>query len=89
MNKRIKFVELEKIKTIGDAYMFVAGLQGREKNSAIDAVEASLQMFSAVNKLQDEMVQKYGVSFQFRIGMHTGEVVSGVVGTDLECMDLK
>ena len=84
----IKSFGLEKIKTIGDAYMFVSGLQNTGKNSGLDAVEASLQMLMAVNDLEKEMHEKYGVSFQFRIGMHTGEVVSGVVGTVKYAFDI-
>ena len=70
---------LEKIKTIGDAYMFVAGLQDNT-NSAKLSVGASLRMIQAANLAGVEMRKRFGESFKFRFGIHTGEVVSGVVG---------
>ena len=79
---------LEKIKTIGDAYMFVSGLHGDSKKSALSVVTASVKMISAIEKLEEEMNAKYGVSFSFRIGMHTGKVVSGVVGTVKYAFDI-
>jgi adenylate cyclase len=71
---------LEKIKTIGDAYMFVGGLQSGGSYSAKTAILASQEMISISNNLKAEMEEKYGSSFEFRIGMHSGNVVSGVVG---------
>ncbi|MBT8327968.1 MAG: adenylate/guanylate cyclase domain-containing protein, partial [Bacteroidia bacterium] len=84
----IKSFGLEKIKTIGDAYMFVSGLHSSTNNSALKAVESSILMLAAVEGLEKEMLEKYGVSFKFRIGMHTGEVVSGVVGTVKYAFDI-
>ena len=70
---------LEKIKTIGDAYMFVSGLIP-DARSAHQAAAACIEMIDAVNALKPQMEQEFGVSFDFRFGMHTGNVVSGVVG---------
>jgi class 3 adenylate cyclase len=75
----IEEMGLEKIKTIGDAYMFVAGLQDNT-DSAKKAVEASLRMLQAASKASVEMRKRYGEAFKFRFGIHTGNVVSGVVG---------
>ncbi|MBR9860786.1 hypothetical protein GYB22_08570 [bacterium] len=71
--------DLEKIKTIGDAYMFVSGLLPRG-NSAENAALGCLDMVAAIDDMRDEMNREFGVHFEFRIGMHTGNVVSGVVG---------
>jgi class 3 adenylate cyclase len=79
---------LEKIKTIGDAYMFVGGLNGGAQENAIHAIDASKRMLSTVESLRDEMIYEYGVSFEFRLGMHTGPVVSGVVGTVKYAFDI-
>ncbi len=70
---------LEKIKTIGDAYMFVTGLT-EDSPSAHRAADACLEMIESIHVLRDEIEEKYGNYFDFRFGMHTGNVVSGVVG---------
>ena len=70
---------LEKIKTIGDAYMFVSGLV-HEENSVENAAKACLEMLQSVNDIKAEMNELYNIDFNFRFGMHTGNIVSGVVG---------
>jgi class 3 adenylate cyclase len=71
---------LEKIKTIGDAYIAAGGLP--EKNSATvqNVVEAAITMQQAVEKLKQERVSSNKPYFELRIGIHTGPVVAGVVG---------
>lgn len=63
---------LEKIKTIGDAYMCAAGVPEPKKNSTLAIVMAGLEMLETV-KTED-----YG--WKIRIGIHQGDLVSGVVG---------
>jgi adenylate cyclase len=75
----IQEFKLEKIKTIGDSYMFVSGLEFTD-NSALPAAKAAIKMLATIDKLKEEMERDYGASFDFRVGMHTGNVVSGVVG---------
>lgn len=70
---------IEKIKTIGDAYMFVSGLHVND-NHAIKAVNASMAMLDSVKKLEEDMLNTFGTSFAFRIGIHSGRTISGVVG---------
>jgi class 3 adenylate cyclase len=71
---------LEKIKTIGDAYMCAAGLPNADPNNAINAVKTARDMqefikgFGWASKIQNLPV------FEIRIGIHTGPVVAGVVG---------
>jgi len=71
---------LEKIKTIGDAYIAAGGLP--EKNSATsqNVVEAAIAMQQAVEKLKQERISSNKPYFELRIGIHTGHVVAGVVG---------
>ena len=71
---------LEKIKTIGDAYVAAGGLP--EKNSATvqNVVEAAIAMQQAIEKLKQERVTSNKPHFELRIGIHTGPVVAGVVG---------
>jgi class 3 adenylate cyclase len=71
---------LEKIKTIGDAYVAAGGLP--EKNSATvqNVVEAAIAMQAEIGKLKQERISLNKPYFELRIGIHTGPVVAGVVG---------
>ncbi len=75
----IQSYNLEKIKTIGDAYMFVGGLVP-ESDSVDRTANACLDMIDAIKGLKKEMLKEFNIHFEFRFGMHTGNVVSGVVG---------
>jgi len=67
---------LEKLKTIGDSYMAVAGLPERRASHVVDAVLAAFAMIDEVLHAQDAGLPPWSV----RIGVHTGPVISGVVG---------
>lgn len=69
---------LEKIKTIGDAYMCAGGLPTINNTHPIDIVKAAIEINAFVNN----MLQKNdGVPhFQMRTGIHTGPVIAGIVG---------
>lgn len=70
---------LEKIKTIGDAYMCAGGLPLRNKSNPVDAVLAGLEIQDFMQKLKK--FPKPGIpAWELRIGIHTGPVVAGVVG---------
>jgi adenylate cyclase len=71
---------VEKIKTIGDAYMCVGGLNSDSKQAAHDTVEAAKEIIKFNESIEQKMLDKYKQAFYFRIGIHTGNVVSGVVG---------
>ncbi|MBN1158638.1 MAG: hypothetical protein JXA61_04595 [Bacteroidales bacterium] len=71
---------LEKIKTIGDAYMFAGGLPLSNKSNPFDAVLASLEIQHYMNTLNDARVLQNLPVWELRIGIHTGPVVAGVVG---------
>eukprot|EP00002_Diphylleia_rotans_P037546 TRINITY_DN839_c0_g1_i5.p1 TRINITY_DN839_c0_g1~~TRINITY_DN839_c0_g1_i5.p1 ORF type:complete len:963 (+),score=213.17 TRINITY_DN839_c0_g1_i5:117-3005(+) len=68
---------LEKIKTIGDAYMVVAGLPYPRPDHAQIAVELALEMVSIVQALPDIE----GLKVNVRIGVHSGDVVGGIIGS--------
>ncbi len=71
---------VEKIKTIGDAYMCVGGLSENDLNPAYNTLLVAFEFLKFNEIIASEMMDKYGHSFNFRIGIHTGNVVSGVVG---------
>jgi adenylate cyclase len=78
---------LEKIKTIGDAYMVAGGLHEGSGNAEI-VVQSALRMLQFTESCCQEMEAKYGTSFKFRVGIHTGSVISGVVGRDKYAYDI-
>jgi adenylate cyclase len=67
---------LEKIKTIGDAYMVVGGLPLRQVNHAQAIASMALEMQTEMLRLNQVM----GEPLEIRIGIHTGPVVAGVIG---------
>jgi len=71
---------LEKIKTIGDAYMAAGGVPAKSDDSVKKTVLAALEMqeFMIVNK--KEMQNQSKEVLEMRVGIHTGAVVAGVVG---------
>lgn len=71
---------LEKIKTMGDAYLAVGGLPDNNRASAVDVINSALQMIE-FSKQRVEERKKLGKSnFEIRVGVSTGSVVSGIVG---------
>ena len=75
---------LEKIKTIGDAYMVVGGLPDPRPNHAHAVAEMALDMHSATERLGKEL----GVPLALRIGINSGQVVAGVIGEQKFAYDL-
>ena len=71
---------LEKIKTIGDAYLCVGGLPIPGKGTPEDVMNAALEMQQYVYGLNPEKLTNGDPLFEVRIGIHTGPVVAGVVG---------
>ena len=79
---------IEKIKTIGDSYMCAGGLPQKNKTHAFDVVQAGIeiQQFMATYKKQKQSIGK--PYFELRIGINTGPVVAGVVGTKKFAYDI-
>jgi class 3 adenylate cyclase len=75
---------LEKIKTIGDAYMVVGGIPKHRPDHAEAIADMALDMQIAISKFNSET----GESFSIRIGISTGPVVAGVIGTKKFIYDL-
>jgi len=75
---------LEKIKTIGDAYMAVAGLPFAQDNHAQAAIEMAIAMQKELNLFNQECHQ----NLKIRIGISSGPVVAGVIGIKKFTYDL-
>ncbi len=71
---------LEKIKTIGDAYMCVGGIHGLKEDHAQQIVAAALEITKFVEETKKDAA-KGELNFDVRIGINSGPVVAGVVGT--------
>ena len=72
--------DLEKIKTIGDAYMAAGGLLIPKTDSVRNTVLAALEMQRFILSRSAEQKSKNLPSFSMRVGIHTGPVVAGIVG---------
>lgn len=68
---------VEKVKTIGDAYLAVSGGNSSSAHGARDAIEFSRQLIREIADLARES----GIDVQVRVGIHTGPVVGGVIGS--------
>ncbi|NJL75010.1 MAG: hypothetical protein HC892_08225 [Saprospiraceae bacterium] len=71
---------LEKIKTIGDAYMCVGGVPISNPTNPVDAIKAALDMHQFIAQVKQEKLKLGKPYWQMRVGIHTGELVAGVVG---------
>lgn len=76
---------LEKIKTIGDAYMLCGGLTGDTKQSAKNVIDAGKEILLAV---QSVPLESSDGNLDMRIGVHTGELIAGVIGKRKFAYDL-
>lgn len=75
---------LEKIKTIGDAYMAAAGVPERRADHVAAAAHMALAMRDSWAALRAEI----GLALDLRIGLHTGPLVAGVIGQSKFAYDL-
>lgn len=75
---------LEKIKTIGDAYMVVGGIPIERRDHAEAIANMALEMQEAIEQLNHQSQEQ----FKIRIGINTGPVVAGVIGTKKFSYDL-
>jgi class 3 adenylate cyclase len=79
---------MERIKTIGDAYMAVGGLPMANQTNPYDAVSAGLEIQVFMNQLKQQRESEGKTAWQCRLGIHSGEVIAGVVGTKKFAYDI-
>ena len=75
---------LEKIKTVGDAYLAAAGLYRRNGKPAADAARMAL----AQQRVIEAIAARTGLALDLRVGLHTGPVVAGVLGSKRYAFDI-
>ena len=71
---------LERIKTIGDAYMCVGGAPRENDTNAVDAVHAAWEIMEWMEDWNARRISENLPEWNLRIGIHTGELVAGVIG---------
>jgi class 3 adenylate cyclase len=79
---------LEKIKTIGDAYMAVAGLGGEQGAGAEHALRAAVEIRDFMARWQRKQRAAGLSAWDVRMGMHSGSIIAGVVGTHKFAFDI-
>lgn len=79
---------LEKIKTIGDAYMCAGGIPVANTTNPVDIVKAGLEIKEFMENLKKEREARGQDYWELRIGIHTGAVVAGVVGKNKFAYDI-
>lgn len=80
--------QIEKIKTIGDAYMTAGGVPLRDKENPVNSVLAALEIQTHMKIMQRKMKDKGEKYWELRIGLHTGDVIAGVIGTKRIAYDI-
>lgn len=78
---------VEKIKTIGDAYMCASGLPHPKKYDVFRAIQAAFEIIKFIEESKSTYVD-HMAHFDIRIGMNTGPIVAGVVGTKKFAYDI-
>ena len=71
---------IEKIKTIGDAYMCAGGIPEKNRTNPVEVVLAALEMQQYMLNLKKELTSQNLPVWDIRIGVHTGSVIAGVIG---------
>ena len=78
---------MEKIKTIGDAYMCVGGIPEPDESHVVKIIEVAFEFIRFLNESKSG-IQENITPFDVRIGLNTGPVVAGVVGTKKFAYDI-
>lgn len=72
--------QCERIKTIGDAYLAVCGLPDKNENHIENIINSAVEILYYLKKRNKKNLKTNGLEWLMRIGIHTGDVVAGVVG---------
>ncbi|HNI88417.1 MAG TPA: adenylate/guanylate cyclase domain-containing protein, partial [Leptospiraceae bacterium] len=84
----VKKYGVEKIKTIGDAYMAAGGIPIANETNAVDTVLCALEFREYMNRMKIKKQEEGKPFFELRIGIHTGSLVAGVIGHEKIVYDI-
>lgn len=87
-DKIMKKHNVEKIKTIGDAYMAAGGLPVPNTTHATDIIHVALEIQKYMHEHKAIRESNGSLFFEIRIGVHTGPVVAGIVGVKKFAYDI-
>lgn len=87
-DKIVEKYNVEKIKTIGDAYMCAGGVPEENTSNPIDVVKAGLAIQKEMETFNANRLKQGKQIWELRVGIHTGPVVAGVVGVTKYSYDL-
>ncbi|NNC84122.1 MAG: tetratricopeptide repeat protein [Flavobacteriales bacterium] len=79
---------VEKIKTIGDAYMCAAGVPKPDPDNAVKMVQAALKIQEFMARAKEDRIKRGLPPWELRVGIHTGPIVAGVVGIKKYAYDI-
>ena len=79
---------LEKIKTIGDAYMCAGGLPIKNQTHAVDIIKAAIEIVRFMDELKKKKQANNEPFFEIRVGISSGPVVAGIVGNSKFAYDI-
>lgn len=79
-DKIMEKYSIEKIKTIGDAYMAAGGLPEKSNSTVKDVIMAAFEIVDFIEKNKQRSIEMDKEFFEIRVGIHTGPVVAGIVG---------
>lgn len=80
--------KLEKIKTMGDAYMAAGGIPERDFTNPVQAVLAALDIIRWMGRWRQEQQAQGLPHWEVRVGLHTGDLVAGVIGLNKFAYDV-
>ena len=87
-DRMLQKYKIEKIKTVGDAYLCASGLPVSSFTHATDMVSIALEIRNFMLERKKEKELRGEVPFELRIGIHTGPVVAGIVGVKKYAYDI-
>lgn len=80
--------DIEKIKTVGDAYLCAAGLPVPNTKNPVEMVDVAFKFLQAVELLKKRRNAENKTTFDVRIGIHSGPLIAGVVGNKKFAYDI-
>ncbi|MEM7180424.1 MAG: adenylate/guanylate cyclase domain-containing protein [Spirochaetota bacterium] len=79
-DKILQKYNLEKLKTIGDGFMFAGGIPVANETHAKDCVFAALDIVAFMHRLKEKRMEQGLPFWEIRLGIHSGPVIAGVIG---------